>query len=378
MQKSFLSVLAMGMALAFAGCGGGQGNGSAPSSPAGASAPPAAKSKVFSAGGGGATRLLETGSSLVYPLMNLWVPAFQKTHSGVEITTQSTGSGTGISQAISGVAQIGASDAYMSDAQMAQSKMLNIPLAISAQQVNYNLPGLNDVHINISGPVLAGIYSGKIQYWDDAAIKAINAKYAGKLPHHAIIPIHRSDGSGDTFIFTQYLSFSTPSWKNGPGYGTTISWPAVSTGVGATGNPGMVQSCQNAPYSIAYIGVSFLNQTNEAHLGYAALQNRDGKFVLPTPQTIGAAADALIPKTPKDERISLVFAPGANSYPIINYEYAIVNPKQSDPKVRKALVDFLTWAINEGNSSQYLDKVHFLPLPSGAKTLSLAQISRIK
>ena len=321
--------------------------------------------------------LLETGSSLVYPLMNLWVAAYQKDHPGVEITTQSTGSGTGISQAISGVAQIGASDAYMSDSQISSSKMLNIPLAISAQQINYNLPGLNGVHLNLSGPVLAGIYDGSIRYWDDARIKNINRKYAGKLPHHDIIPIHRSDGSGDTFIFSQYLSFSTPSWKNGPAYGTSISWPAVANAVGAQGNPGMVQSCRNTPYSIAYVGVSFLNETNAAHLGYAALQNRAGNFVLPSAGTIGAAARALVPKTPKDERISLIFAPGAQSYPIINYEYAIVNPHQQDAAARQQLVNFLKWAIGTGNDGRFLEAVHFLPLPASVKKLSVAQLDDI-
>ncbi|MHB8462189.1 MAG: phosphate ABC transporter substrate-binding protein PstS, partial [Vulcanimicrobiaceae bacterium] len=176
-----------------------------------------------------ATKMLETGSSLVYPLMNLWVATYQKKNPSVEITTQSTGSGTGIAQAVSGVAQIGASDAYMSNGQLAQGKMLNIPLAISAQQINYNIPGLNNRHLNLSGPVLAGIYSGKITMWDNAQIKALNRSVASKLPHQTIIPIHRTDGSGDTFIFSQYLSFSTPSWKNGPGYGTSISWPAGAT-----------------------------------------------------------------------------------------------------------------------------------------------------
>lgn len=322
-------------------------------------------------------RLLETGSSLLYPLMNLWVVAYQKEHHGVQITTQSTGSGTGISQAISGVAQIGASDAYMSDGQMTQSKMLNIPLAISAQQINYNLPGLNNVHLNLSGPVLAGIYSGSIRNWDDSAIKAINSKYASRLPHHAIIPIHRSDGSGDTFIFSQYLSFSTPSWSHGPGYGTTISWPGVSNAVGANGNPGMVQTCKDSPYSVAYIGVSFLNQTNAAHLGYAALKNRAGRFLLPTTTTIHAAASALVSKTPRDERISLVFAPGENSYPIINYEYAIVNPQQSSA-ARNSLVSFLKWTVGNGNNSQYLNVVHFLPLPSSVKHLTEEQLNQIR
>jgi phosphate transport system substrate-binding protein len=327
-----------------------------------------------------ATNLLETGSSLLFPLMNLWVATYTQAHSDVQITTASTGSGTGISQAIAGVAQVGASDAYMSDGQMKASPMLNIPLAISAQQVNYNVPGLNNVHLNLSGPVLAGIYSGQIQYWDDAKIKAINKPYVGKLPHQPIVPIRRSDGSGDTFIFTQYLAKSTTSWANGPGYGTTVSWPPVASSVGAAGNPSMVQTCQGTSYSIAYIGVSFLSQTDKAGLGYAALQNQAGKFVLPTPTMIAAAARALDAKTPLDERISLIFAPGDDSYPIINYEYAIVNPKQDDPTKAVELKKFLTWALepNGGQSAKFLDAVHFLPLPASIVAKSKAQIEKIQ
>jgi phosphate transport system substrate-binding protein len=325
------------------------------------------------------TRLLETGSTLLYPLMNLWVADYQSKNPDVQITTQGTGSGTGISQAISGVAQIGASDAYMSDAQMKTSPMLNIPLAISAQQVNYNIPGINNVHLNLSGPVLAGIYSGDIKTWNDPKIVALNKQYASKLPNKPIVPIRRADGSGDTFIFTQYLTKSTPSWASGPGYGTTISWPAVASGVGATGNPGMVQACQQTPYSIAYIGVSYLDQTNKAGLGYAALQNQAGKFVLPTPSNIDAAAKSLDSKTPTDERISLIFAPGDNSYPIINYEYAIVNPKQSDGGTAGDLKKFLDWALSPdgGQQTKYLDAVHFLPLPQKIVTFSKDQIAKI-
>ncbi len=327
-----------------------------------------------------ATRLLETGSSLLYPLLNIWVAAYQKNDHAVQITTQSTGSGTGISQAISGVAQIGASDAYMPDGAMKSTPMLNIPLAISAQQINYNIPGLNNVHLNFSGPVLAGIYSGKIRYWNDSAIKAMNHDVAGKLPHQPIVPIHRTDGSGDTFIFSQYLSKSTPSWANGPGFGTTISWPGVSNAVGANGNPGMVQTCKHTRYSIAYIGVSFLNETNKAGLGYAALKNRDGHYVLPTAANIHAAAASMVGHTPKDDRISLVFAPGANSYPIINYEYAIVNPKQGNATVANSLKAFLNWAIsaNGGQQAHFLDAVHFLPLPGPVIAKSKAQIESIR
>jgi phosphate transport system substrate-binding protein len=143
----------------------------------------------------GTVNILETGSSLLYPLFNLWVPGYTHVDPGVKITTQSTGSGTGIAQSVAGIAQIGASDAYMSNALMKQHPdMLNIPLAISMQMVNYNLPGLNSRHLKLSGPVLAGIYEGKIRYWDDAQIRGLNPGV--HLPHHLIIPVHRSDGSG--------------------------------------------------------------------------------------------------------------------------------------------------------------------------------------
>ncbi len=326
-----------------------------------------------------ATNLLETGSTLLYPLMNLWVADYQREHGDVQITTQGTGSGTGISQSIAGVAQIGASDAYLPDGQMKSNPMLNIPLAISAQQINYNIPEIpTSQHLNLSGPVLAGIYSGEIKFWDDSKIKDINKALASKLPHQGIVPIHRADGSGDTFIFTQFLSKSTPSWANGPGYGTTISWPSVGSAVGATGNPGMVQTAQNAKYSVAYIGVSFLNQTEKAGLGFAALQNQAGKFVLPTGATISAAAAATDKATPGDERISLIFAPGENSYPIINYEYAIINPKQADSAKAAELKKFLNWALTTGQNEKYLGAVHFLPLPASIVKLSQAQVAKIQ
>jgi phosphate transport system substrate-binding protein len=325
-----------------------------------------------------ATTLLETGSSLLYPLMNLWVAAYQQTHADVQITTSSTGSGTGISQAIAGVAQLGASDAFMADAQMKNTPMLNIPLAISAQQINYNLPGLNNVHLNLSGPVLAGIYSGEIQFWDDAKIKDINKPVASKLPHQPIVPIRRADSSGDTFIFTQYLSKSTPSWASGPAYGTTVNWPAVSTAVGATGNASMVQTCQNTQYSIAYVGIAYIAETEKAGLGFAALENKDGKFVLPSAANIAAAAAASDKSTPPDERLSLILAPGADAYPIINFEYAIVNPKQADPAKAADVKKFLDWALSDGQSATFLDKVHFLPLPANVQKMSRAQVAKIQ
>ena len=325
------------------------------------------------------TNILETGSSLLYPLFNLWVPGYTKANPGVRITTQSTGSGTGISQAISGVAQIGASDAYLSDALMKQHPgMLNIPLAISSQMVNFNLPGLNEQHLKFSGPVLAGIYSGKITKWNDPAIAKLNPGV--KLPDHAIITVHRTDGSGDTFIFSQYLSFSTPAWSNSTGYGTTVSWPAAPGAIGAEGNPGMVNALKTNPYSIAYIGVSFKQAIDENKLGEALLENKSGEFVLPTVANVQAAANATSTHTPKDERISLIFAPGANSYPIINYEYAIVKAQQPNAAMAGELRKFFTWAISPkgGNAPHFMAAVSFVPLPASVVKLSAAQIAEIK
>jgi phosphate transport system substrate-binding protein len=256
--------------------------------------------------------------------------------------------------------------------------MLNIPLAISSQMVNYNIPGHNNQHLNLSGPVLAGIYQGKVKYWDDPEIAKINPDV--KLPHNPIVPVHRTDGSGDTFIFTQYLSYSTPEWSNSVGYGTTVSWPAVHGSIGADGNPGMVNASKGTPYSIAYIGISFKNATDWAGLGVAELKNRDGNFVLPDHATVTAAVNEMLAKTPPDERVGLIFAPGAQSYPIINYEYAIVKSQRPNADTAKALREFLSWAINPkgGNAPYYLQAVGFDALPEPIVKLSEKQIQQIK
>lgn len=330
----------------------------------------------------------ETGSSLLYPLFNLWVSNFTSKYSNVKLTPASTGSGTGQSSVEKGIVQIGSSDAYLTNAQAsANPNILNIPLAISAQQINYNVPGIaSNIHLNFSGPVLAGIYNGSITYWDDASIKAMqSASVASMLPHHTIIPIHRSDGSGDTFIFTQYLSFSSPSWnssKGGPGFGTAITWPNVPGEQSANGNGGMVTLCNSTQYSIAYIGISYLDEasvTNHTPLGYAYLKNHDGNFVNISTTNIQAAANQLVSTTPADERISLVFASGANSYPIINYEYAMVSKVQNTTGMATALKGFYNWALDPqyGSSMYFLGQVSFVPLPTSVIVLSLAQVNQI-
>jgi phosphate transport system substrate-binding protein len=264
-----------------------------------------------------AQNVAETGSTLIYPVFQGWVVAYAKVDPAVHMTMGATGSEAGISQAITGQVQIGTSDAYMSDTQaMANPNILNIPLAISAQLVVVNLPELGGSTPKLSGPVLAGIYSGKIREWDAAPIAALNGGV--HLPHHTIVPVHRADGSGDTFIFTQFLTFSTPevdgvsppgSWEKTIYYGTTVHWPSVADSLTASSNQDMVQKLASTPYAVGYLGASFEADANKAGLKAAMLQNEDGNFVLPTAATISAAAASLTPRTPPDERLTLVFAP---------------------------------------------------------------------
>jgi len=322
--------------------------------------------------------LAESGSTLLYPVFKVWAEEYSKTHPGVKITTNASGSSAGIAAAISGAAEIGASDAYMSDAEVRKNPtIINVPMAISAQTVNYNLPGLNDANLKLDGPTLAGIYMGKIRSWDDKAIVALNPN--AKLPNNPIVPIRRAEGSGDTFVFTQYLTFSAPSWENGEGFGTTISWPAVPGEFDASGNEGMVERLHETPYSIGYVGVSAFADIAKAGLGTAALKSYDGEFLLPTPESIAAAAAALYPRTPLDERLTLVNAPGANAYPLINYEYAIVSTKQPNPATATAIRKFLLWAIAPDETNEkYLRDAHFIALPAHIWVLSHDQIGTIK
>lgn len=324
--------------------------------------------------------LSETGSTLLYPLFERWVSAYATTRPEVKINIGATGSGEGIQAAIRGSVQIGASDAYMADEEAERNRhIISVPVAIAAQTVNYNIPGLGgDMALKPDGPILAGIYAGRIRQWDDAAITAINPGVA--LAHHDIVAVRREDASGDTFVFSQFLDFSTQRWEVSIGYGTTIKWPQVPGEVAASGNLGMVKTLAATPYSIGYVGISFSDDTRKARLGTAELRNQSGKFVVPTPQTVSAAAAAIDERTPADERLSLVYAPGEQSYPLVNYEYAMVAVLQPDPAVAGSIRDFLLWsiAIGGGNAPKFLDAVGFIPLPDFIRALSEKQIARIR
>jgi phosphate transport system substrate-binding protein len=323
--------------------------------------------------------LREAGSTLLYPLFQRWVPDYTAANPGSAITLNATGSGDGIAEAINGHAQIGASDAYMSDEQAEHNReIVNVPLAIAAQTVNYNLPGLNAAGVKLDGPALAGIYNGRINTWDAPEITALNPGV--KLPHETIVPVRRAEASGDTFVFTQFLDFSTQTWEDKIGYGTSIAWPTVAGEAAARGNDSMVETLAKTPYSVGYVGISFYDAVAKAGLGTAMLKNQAGKFVLPNADTVSAGASMLDPRTPPDERLSLVFAPGDQSYPLVNYEYAVVSKNQANTDTAGALRQFLLWAVSlqGGNAPKYLDPVGFIPLPDFIRALSENQINLIR
>jgi phosphate transport system substrate-binding protein len=321
--------------------------------------------------------LSETGSTLLFPLMKLWSAAYSRQHPQVSISPAATGSGTGIASATTGIVDIGASDAYLSSGNVIEDPaLLNVPLAISAQQVNYNVPDLAaGVHLKLDGSVLAQMYEGKITTWDDPAVAALNPGV--RLPHLRVVPLHRSDSAGDTFLFTGYLSANDPGWDGAIGYGTAVDWPVSNGRVAWAGNKGMVAGCRATPGCVAYVGISYLSQALADGLGEAMLENAAGHYLLPTATSISSAVAAFVSATPPDETISMVDGPAAGGYPIINYEYAIVSMRQPSRLKARDIRAFLRWAITAGNSARYLGQVRFQPLPSSVVSLSDAQIAKI-
>lgn len=310
--------------------------------------------------------LQETGSSLLYPAFNAWVNTTNPAWSAFKVTTASTGSGTGISEAVKGAAQIGASDAYMSPSTAnANPDAMNIPILISYQDIVYNVPGLNTVHLNLSADILAGIYNGTITKWNDNAIATANPGVA--LPDKAITAIHRSDGSGDTFIFTSFLSKANPQWNSKIGAATSVQWPSIPQPLAEKGNQGMLQGLVNTQYSIAYVAATYNTTIHSDNLGVAHLKNKAGNFVAPTPSNVADAAAQYLSQIPANGTIGLQYAPGASSYPLADMEYVIVLKNQSSPTQALELKAFLSWVVNSesgGSQAKFLNPLDLAPLPA--------------
>jgi len=309
----------------------------------------------------------ETGSTLLFPLFGTWQTAYSTANPNVTITSGATGSGTGITDASEGLVNIGASDAYLSAADLEKYPgLLNIPLTVASLDVYYNVPGVKS--LNLNGTVLAQIYTGKITTWNAPAIAALNPGVS--LPSIKIVTVHRADSSGSTFLFTSYLSAQDPSAWPAANVGTTITWPTVPGALAETGSGGMVTGAGGAKGSIAYIGISYQAKATAAGLASAALANKAGKFVQDTPASVGAAL-ASFPSAPSSGAEALINTSAATGYPIINYEYAIVKKTQPSAAEASAIKAFLSWILTSGDSAKNLATVGFAALPSS--TLSTAQ-----
>lgn len=324
--------------------------------------------------------ITESGSGLLYPLAKNWAAAYHQQFPGVTVTTASTGSGKGIALATAGQVDIGASDAYLSSGDLVKNPtLLNIPLTVSAQTVIYNLPGLStNSHVDLTGTVLAGIYDGSITMWNDPAITRIGLNKNLNLPAIPIVPIHRSDGSGDTFLFTSYLSTQDLQWDDTIGYGTTAAWPPAPRATPEKGSINTMDACEATPGCIAYNGISYLSQAQASgKIGEAELANFAGKFTLPTATAIQDSVSSFVSITPPNETISMINGPSADGYPIVNYEYAVVSTRQPDAAKASAIKAFLKWVLTTGNGASYLNTVGFQPLPTALVSLGEEQIAEI-
>ena len=327
---------------------------------------------------GAKTTLTEDGSSLLFPYLEAVAAKFHTAFPSLGVNTEAGGSGLGISDAAAGNKNMGGSDAYLSPTERTQyAGLQDIPVVISSQSVDYNLKGIKN--LKLDGSVLGSIYEGKITMWNDPAIKALNPGVP--LPSEKIVPIHREDSSGDTFLFTSFLTATNPStWGTSVGENTTVNWPSVPGSASATGNPGMVQAAKATPGAVAYIGISAQATAVAAGLGQAKLENKSGKFLLPSPSTVDSAVDAALPSVPANLGGSLIYASGANSYPIVNFEYIMVKDTQPSTTIADAIQKFLDYVISptEGSSASNLAADQFEALPASIAAKSKAAIAAIK
>jgi phosphate transport system substrate-binding protein len=299
-----------------------------------------------------AQKLTGAGATFPYPIYSKWFSEYSAAHPGVQINYQSIGSGGGILQVTSGTVDFGASDIVMTDQQIAASKvkLVALPTVIGAVVPIFNVSGVSS--LKLSPDVLADIFLGRIGSWNDARIAKDNPGV--KLPAESINVVHRAEGSGTTFIFTDYLSKVSKDWANGPGKGSALNWPK---GLSAKGNEGVAGMVRQLPGSIGYVELIYAMQN---HIAFAELKNAAGNWVKASIDGVTEAAASLT-KIPADYRVSITNAPGANAYPISSFTWLLVPVKSADPAKGKVLKDFLNWMLNDGESQ--VSSLYYAPLP---------------
>lgn len=298
------------------------------------------------------TQLNAAGATFPYPIYSKWFSEYHKVHPEVQINYQSIGSGGGIRQLMVGTVDFGASDGPMTDEQLAQAKqkILHIPTVLGAVVPAYNIPGFSG-ELKFTGEVLANIYLGKITTWNDPAIAKLNPGV--KLPGDTIVVNHRSDGSGTTFIFTDYLSSVSSDWKGVVGKGTSVKWPV---GLGGKGNEGVAGNIRQMPGSIGYVELIYAVQNK---IPYGVVQNKSGNFVKATLESTTAAAASA--KMPADFRVSIVNPPGKDAYPICSFTWLLIPQQSKDAAKGKIIQDFLSWMLDNGENMT--TELTYAPLP---------------
>ncbi|MEK6706531.1 MAG: phosphate ABC transporter substrate-binding protein PstS [Bdellovibrionota bacterium] len=307
------------------------------------------------------------GATFPYPLYSKWFAEYQKVDPEVRINYQSIGSGGGIRQFLEKTVDFGASDAPMTDEQLSKASVpvVHIPTVLGAVVLTYNVPGVEQ-GLKLSGEVVAYIFLGKVTKWNDSRITALN--HGIKLPETDILVVHRSDGSGTTGIFTDYLSKVSAEWKTKTGSGTAVNWPV---GLGGKGNEGVAGLIKQTPGSIGYVELIYAKNNS---LNYAFLKNKAGNVIEPNTKTVTAAAAGVVKSMPADFRVSITNADGKEAYPISGFTYLLVYKNMPKGK-GEGIVKFLRWAMKGGQS--YAEPLYYAPLPTALLTKVNAKIDEI-
>src|SRR5215469_6487503 len=302
-----------------------------------------------------AQKINAAGASFPAPIYTKWFTEYSSAHPGVQVNYASIGSGGGIAQVTKGLVDFGASDMPMTDDQLSSSqvKLIHLPTVMGAVVPVFNVPGVKD--LRFSPDVLADIYLGKISNWNDARIKKDNPE--ANLPDQKIIVVHRSDGSGTSFIWTDYLSKVSKEWNDGPGKGSSPNWP---TGVGGKGNEGVAGYVRQMPGAIGYVELIYALQNK---INFAEVKNKDGKWVKGSIEGVTAAAATA--QIPADYRVSITNAPGADAYPISSFTYLLIPAKPKDANNGKVIKDMLSWILKSGEGEA--SSLSYAPLPDSLK-----------
>ena len=309
------------------------------------------------------------GATFPYPLYSKWFSEYAKVDPSVKFNYQSIGSGGGIKQILAQTVDFGATNKFLTDEQLksAPGKILHVPTVMGAVVVTYNIPGIGK-GLKMTPDVLADIYLGKITKWNDPRIASVNKTI--KLPANDIVVVHRSDGSGTSAIFTDYLSNVSAEWRNKVGMGASVNWPV---GLGGKGNEGVAGQIKNVKNSIGYVELAY---AHENKLPYASLKNASGSFVEPTIKSTSAAAAGAAKSMPADFRVSLVNQPGKDTYPIVGFTWMLVYQQQKNAANGKKLVEFLNWELKKGQ--KMAADILYAPLPEKVVKMVEKTIKTIK